>query len=258
MADLAQSEPSSTVLVRTPGPLSRTTINILLACYLVLGSAIGIAAGYFWKSAHLNGPDEYHHWLYQRFEQTMYNNWLGVTVEKYPQDLWIYQEIITETRPDVLVEAGTFRGGSAFYFASIFDYLNHGRVLTIDVIKFPNLPQHPRITYLLGSSTSDPIFQQIKNSIRSGEHVMVSLDSDHHAAHVLEELKLYSQLVTVGDYLVVEDTEINGHPVYPSFGAGPTEALEEFLKTNHDFIQDRSREKFAVTSEPGGWLKRVH
>jgi len=86
----------------------------------------------------------------------------------------------------------------------------------------------------------------------------VSLDSDHHKENVLNELKLYSGLVTPGNYLVVEDTDINGHPVLPSFGPGPMEAVEEFLKSNSDFIQDRSREKFGVTQFPGGWLKKVH
>jgi cephalosporin hydroxylase len=129
--------------------------------------------------------------------------------------------------------------------------------LTIDIEEYPGRPQNARITYLLGSSTSDAIIQQVRNSIRPGEKVMVSLDSDHHQDHVLKELKLYGPLVTPGNYLVVEDTDINGHPVMPRWGPGPMEAVEEFMKNNSDFIQDRSREKFGVTLFPGGWLKRV-
>ena len=85
---------------------------------------------------------------------------------------------------------------------------------------------------------------------------MVTLDSDHRAHHVLEELDAYSPLVTKGCYLVVEDTNINGHPVEPNFGAGPSEALRDFLIGNHDFNQDRTREKFGITFNPGGWLRR--
>jgi cephalosporin hydroxylase len=121
-------------------------------------------------------------------------------------------------------------------------------VLSIDIVAFPNLPQHERITYLLGSSTSPEIFQKVKDSIQPGEKVMVSLDSDHHKAHVLDELKLYCNIVTKGNYLVVEDTATE---------PGPREAVEEFLKTNSDYLQDRSREKFGVTMVPGGWLERV-
>jgi cephalosporin hydroxylase len=191
-------------------------------------------------------------WYYAHQKTTFENTyWRGVPIDKCPLDSWVYQEIIYETKPDVLVETGTFKGGSAFYFATIFETLQRGRVLTVDIVKVPDRPQNPRITYLLGSSTSDAVIQTIKNSIRPGEKVMVSLDSDHHKAHVLKELELYSPLVTVGNYLVVEDTvpDIN----YPA----AKEALEEFLRTTTDFVPDKSREKFGFTVFPGGWLKRV-
>lgn len=201
--------------------------------------------------------DSFHTWFYYSEDASWKSSWLGVPIQKGPLDTWVYQEIIYETKPDVLVEAGTADGGSAFFFASIFDLLKRGRVLTIDIADQPGRPQNGRITYLLGSSTSDAIFQQVKNSIRPGEKVMVSLDSDHHKDHVLKEMKLYSSLVTPGNYLVVEDTDINGHPVLPRWGPGPMEAVEEFLKNSSDFIQDRSREKYGFTQFPGGWLKRV-
>ena len=237
--------------------MSQFATNVVIALYLV----VGIGVGWVWKSIEVPKSifDAYHVWFYNAEGETWKNSyWLGVPIEKGPLDTWIYQEIIYETKPDVLIEAGTYKGGSAIYFASIFDLLKRGRVLTIDVVPYPGRPQNERITYLLGMSTSDAIFQQVKNSIHPGERVMVSLDSDHHKENVLNELKLYSGLVTPGNYLVVEDTDINGHPVLPSFGPGPMEAVEEFLKSNSDFIQDRSREKFGVTQFPGGWLKKVH
>jgi len=205
-----------------------------------------------------NGIKAYHVWSYNSFETTWKNTyWLGVPLEKFPLDLWIYQEIFYETKPDILIEAGTYKGGSAYFFASIFDLMKHGRVLTSDIQDFPDKPKHDRITYFIGSSTSDAILSSIRAAIKPGESVMVSLDSDHQKAHVLKELRLYSPLVTVGNYLVVEDTNINGHPVFPQFGPGPMEAVQEFLQENHDFISDHSREKFGVTYYPDGWLKRM-
>jgi cephalosporin hydroxylase len=45
--------------------------------------------------------------------------------------------------------------------------------------------------------------------------------------------------------------------VYPSFGPGPHEAVQEFLQMHHNFVVDHSRETFLLTFYPGGWLKRV-
>jgi cephalosporin hydroxylase len=171
-------------------------------------------------------------------------------------DLMTYQEILYDTRPDVLVEAGTFKGGSALFFASMMDLLDHGRVITID-IKDYGRPSHPRITYLQGFSTAPEILTTVKNAISPGDRVMVVLDSDHSAENVRKELRAYGPLVTVGAYLVVEDTNINGHPVLPGHGPGPTEALDEFLKTDTGFVRDPSREKFLLSFNPGGFLKKT-
>lgn len=247
-------------------------LRMVMICVLCAG--LGLWSGWLWRgrfgaqTVHERLYDNaeraslvipmFHEWLYDNPHTTWANTfWLGTQIEKMPFDTWIYQEIIYETKPDVLIEAGTFRGGSAYYFASIFDMVKRGRVLTMDIVDYPDKPRHKRITYLLGSSTSDAIVQKIKSSIRPSERVMVSLDSDHSKGNVLKELAAYSGMVTVGNYLVVEDTDINGHPVFPSFGPGPMEAVQEFLKANPNFIQDRSREKYGVTFFPGGWLKRV-
>ena len=60
-------------------------------------------------------------------------SWFGYRTLKCPLDLWTYQEILVETRPDLVVECGTRHGGSAYYIAAILDLLGHGRVLTIDI-----------------------------------------------------------------------------------------------------------------------------
>jgi cephalosporin hydroxylase len=195
---------------------------------------------------------------YENYQQTWKNtSWLGAPLEKYPTDLFVYQEIIYETNPDIIIEAGTYEGGSAYYFASLFDLMRKGRVITMDIEDHPGKPAHPRIEYLLLSSISDEAIRRIKSEIKPGDRVMVSLDSNHRADHVLKELQIYSSMVTKGCYLVVEDTNINGHPVYPSFGPGPMEAVEKFMANNQDFEIDRSREKFMLTVSPRGYLRRV-
>ena len=195
---------------------------------------------------------------YQIFRGTWAKTfWFGVPVYKCPQDLWIYQEIIWELRPDIIIECGTADGGSALFMASILDLINNGDVITIDIEDRPDRPKHKRITYLVGSSTSDEVLEKVRWLIREEDSVMVVLDSDHSKAHVLDELFRYGKLVTRGSYLIVEDTNINGHPVAPYFGPGPMEAVEEFLKKNQNFAVDKGKEKFLLTFNPKGYLRKV-
>jgi cephalosporin hydroxylase len=182
--------------------------------------------------------------------------WLGVRTIKCPLDLWIYQEIIHQTRPDLIVETGSGAGGSAYFMASICDLVGSGRIVTIDV-RDRQRPEHPRITYINGSSVADEVVAAVNEEARGEERVMVILDSDHARDHVLSELRLYAPLVTPGNYLIVEDTNVNGHPVFPEHGPGPAEALEAFLAEDDGFEVDRSREKFFLTMNPGGYLRRV-
>ena len=221
----------------------------------------GLLAGFFGhlavNPAQQRRVDDFHKLYYGDHKKTWLNTtWLGTTVQKCPLDLWVYQEIIYETRPDIIIEAGTLAGGSALFFASMFDLLGQGRVATIDVKKFGERPQHPRITYLRGSSTSNDIVERVKSITNDGDRVMVVLDSDHSRDHVLNELRLYSPMVSEGCYLIVEDTNINGHPVLTSFGPGPMEATEAFLAENDDFEIDREREKFLLTFNLRGYLRK--
>lgn len=183
--------------------------------------------------------------------------WLGVSVGKLPEDLWIYQEVIHETRPDVLIETGTAYGGSALFFASLFDLLGRGKVVSVDLYLRGDVPEHPRIEYVQGSSIAPDVVDRVRSRVVGADRVMVVLDSDHSASHVLEELRALAPLVTAGNYLVVEDSYLHGRPLVPGFGAGPGEAVERFLREHGGFEVDRSRERFGVTQNPGGWLRRV-
>lgn len=182
--------------------------------------------------------------------------WLGTPVFKCPLDLWIYQELIISLRPDKIIECGTAYGGSALFMASMCDLIDNGQILSIDIVETPGRPTHSRITYFEGSSTSGSVVSRVRSSIQDGDKVMVVLDSDHSKLHVLDELRIYSNIVTKGSYLVVEDTVINGHPAFPSFGPGPMEAVEEFLMQTQDFTVDREMEKHLLTFNPRGYLRK--
>jgi len=207
--------------------------------------------------------DAFHRVYYDAWEKggrdgrgTITLSWFGHRTLKSPLDLWTYQEILVETRPDLIIECGTRFGGSAYYLASLLDLIGHGQVMTIDVEALAGRPVHRRISYLLGSSTDPAIVTQVRTAA-AGNRVMVILDSDHAAAHVAAELAAYHDLVAVGCYLIVEDTNVNGHPVRPDFGPGPMEALNGFLTGRDDFVSDPDRERFLLTLNPRGFLRRV-
>ena len=195
-------------------------------------------------------------WSHRTYREGHDLRWLGVSVGKLAEDLWAYQEIVHETRPDLVVETGTAFGGSALYFASLFDLLGNGRVLSVDLWLRGDVPEHPRVEYLQGSSVAPEIVEEVRARAAGAERVMVVLDSDHSAAHVLAELRAYAPLVSPGCYLVVEDTYLHGRPLIPGFGPGPGEALDAFLRESSDFEVDATRESYGVTQNPGGWLRR--
>lgn len=182
--------------------------------------------------------------------------WLGKQVVKCPMDLWVYQEIIYETRPDVLIETGTGSSGSAYYFSTLFDLVGNGEVFTVDVEKYPHLrSNHPRINYLHGSSVDYDVVKEIRDNITSGQKVMVVLDSLHTYEHVRRELDLYGHLVTPGQYLVVEDTGWRNDKDTPG-DAWCDRAAWEFVRDNPEFEVDRSRERHLITSNHNGWIRR--
>lgn len=183
--------------------------------------------------------------------------WHGHQILKCPMDMWIYQEMIWKIKPDYIIEAGTFHGGSALYYAHLFDLQGKGEVITIDVLERPNRPEHPRIHYLLGSSSDVAMYEQVQSMVGENKTVMVVLDSDHSRDHVLKEMNLWHPMVSLNSYMIVEDSNVNGYPVRPDFGPGPMEAIDDFFKINDMFRIDLNQEKFLMTQNPRGYLLKV-
>lgn len=206
--------------------------------------------------------DRFHELYYDSTDTWMSTRWLGVLTAQNPNDVWIHQEIIHDVKPDFIVEAGTLFGGSAALWATVLQQVNpDGRVITIDIDdKSAQARQLPivkqKVDFLVGSSTDPNIVAEVRKRVE-GKKVLVILDSDHRKAHVLNELKAYAPLVNVGSYLIVQDTDVNGHPVRRDFGPGPMEAVEEFLAGNDAFVADRGREHLLFSMHPKGYLKRV-
>ena len=186
--------------------------------------------------------------------------WLGMRVHKNPMDLWNYQEIMTRLRPRVIVETGVHMGGSILYYATMGMLTGVEQVIGIDIKIFDTaapLRQLTNVTLIEGSSTDPDVVDQVRGLV-AGRSALVILDSDHARDHVLQEMRLYHEFVPMGGYLIVEDSNVNSHPVYPQHGPGPFEAIDLFLAENDQFEIDTYRcEKFYLTFNPNGYLKRV-
>jgi cephalosporin hydroxylase len=185
-------------------------------------------------------------------------SWLGRTVGKSPSDLITYQELVNEVRPDWIVELRTGNGGRAQFLATLCEMIGHGRVLSVEDRARDNLPEHPRLQYLVAPETfGEETNRLVAEVVGEQPHGLVVLGSRGPRQRVLAEFDTYQQFVSVGSYLVVEDTIVGGHPVWPSFGAGPGEAAKQIINQHHEFVPDLTRERYTLSFNPGGYLKRV-
>lgn len=204
----------------------------------------------------------YHLWYYANhiWDTT---TWVGVKTLKSPSDMWNYQEILSSLKPSLVVEFGTRFGGSALFFASVMRQLGKRfRVISVDIDGETISAQtkaDPDIELIISSSVAPKIAQRIASARRElPGAVFAILDSDHSKTHVLAEMKLLKSVLVSGDYLVVEDSNVNGHPVYASHGPGPFEAMEEYFREHPgDYRRDELREaKFGFTFATKGFLIR--
>lgn len=180
--------------------------------------------------------------------------WRGVHVLKPPTDLWVYQELITEIKPDLIIETGSYCGGSALFMRDILDReYPEGKIISIDINHGPlrETARVPGIEFYLGSSVDEGTLQHVKEYIALEEcqRVMVILDSCHAEYHVVQELEMYAPLVTVGSMLIVEDTSNDPGPI----GAVNSWSLRQAGK----FKKNLMGEKFMLTFCRDGFWERV-
>lgn len=184
--------------------------------------------------------------------------WLGWPVWQNVLDLWAIQEAIAELRPALLIETGTNQGGSAQFYANLFDLLGHGEVVTIDVEERHSL-DHSRVLFLHGNSISPEVLSAVRERVRSSTGpVMVILDSNHSQRHVAAELEAYGPMVTPGSFMLVQDGCIDKLPTSRRLRPGPLPAIRRFLPAHSEFVVERGRDhRFLITHHPMGWLRKV-
>ena len=206
-------------------------------------------------------PDE----LREGFVEAVWNNmpwtrtrWMGRPIAMPPTDLFALQEIIVESRPDWIIETGTGNGGRALFLASVCELVGNGAVISIDTDQpDDDLPQHDRVTYVRGRPHGPHPRRAWENWSAKGVHAMVILGATADRFKTAAQFEAYHRYVSVGSYVIVTNTIVNGHPVWPAFGPGPLEGVKRILREHGDFVADPSMEKYSLSFNPGGYLRRV-
>ena len=213
-------------------------------------------------------------------------SWMGRPAIQFPTDAWALQEIIWEKKPDIIVETGVARGGSLLFYASMLALLDICQALGTESKTLPDNPryvigveidlhqdnrifleEHPLYRYIKlvdGSSTDRKTFDDVRKTIFPDARVMAVLDSNHTHDHVFRELTMYSDLVSLDQYMVVLDTIIELMPETMfsdrpwGVGNNPMTAVQEFLVGNSAFKRDEGiPAKLQISTAYGGFLHRI-
>jgi cephalosporin hydroxylase len=202
-------------------------------------------------------------WMVYHQEPIVFDHvrWVGVKTLKNPLDCWIYQEILWEVRPDVVVEIGSVAGGGTLYFCHLLDLLGHGTVVSVEEDRTQSQVKHPRLIEITGNSGELHVQDQVA-SLCADQKTLLVHDADHSKDAVLRDLHFYADLVSPGSYLIVEDgvVDVFDPRAAPRLGweqPGPLEAIGEFLKSDERFVIDAGRERYLITYNPCGFLRRV-
>lgn len=199
-------------------------------------------------------------------------SWMGVPIIQMPADVMATQEVIWNSKPDIIIETGVARGGSVIFMAAMLQLIGKGQVIGVDIdIRAHNrdsIETHPlshRVALIEGPSTAPETLAKVRAQIPAGASVMVVLDSDHSRDHVLDELRAYGPLVTQGQYLVVADTLLGRWDMSQTAskrsktwrpGDDPYAALTAYLEETTRFEADEVLNgKLVLSSSPRGYLR---
>lgn len=190
----------------------------------------------------------------------------GVPIHKNPGDMFNYQQILFTQKPDYIIECGAFQGGSTMFFADTLKLIGKGKIVSVDICErderwYPQVEEHERTILIPGSSVAPDTVAKVKDVVKDGKSFFIILDSLHTKAHVLAEMESYAPLMAKGNYMIVEDSNLNGHPLPPEWHrqtmqeGGPFEAVIEYMSRYNDFDIDKDMEnRFLFSYAPSGYL----
>jgi len=200
-------------------------------------------------------------WLRYHQEKLHFKqSYRGLQMIKNPFDLIVYEEILWEVKPTIIIEIGTSQGGFTLWLRDRMKMIGaENKIITVDLDSAGNNNLREslsdRFISLVGDCNSPEIIEQIKSNITPQDIVLVIEDSSHTYENTLKVLDNYKSIVTIDSYLIVEDgiCDVLNLEIVP----GPMKAVESWIVKNPNFEIDRGRERYIMTYNPKGYLKRV-
>lgn len=211
-----------------------------------------------------------------------YASWMGVFVQQDPMDAFAIQDMLWRVKPDLIIEIGTNTGGGAIFYATIMKAYNpSGKIVTLDVKEVSNwnkrnnercegcvlATQHAwwndgMITFIKGRVTEKATRDQIDPFVAKAKTVLVIEDASHRYPDTLENINAVYHYVTVGSYLLVQDTKMDRFVAglgkkYGRLRFGPMRSVDEFVAKHPNFVIDRRFEYFLYSQHHRGFLRRT-
>ena len=206
-----------------------------------------------------------------KYNYSYFFSWQGETILQTPEDIITLQEIISNYKPEVIIEVGVAWGGTMLFYDSISKQNNIKKIIGIDIY-IPNelkkrivkKAKNNNIYLYEEDSTNIKFFEKLKAKIKNNKGILIHLDSNHTKNHVLKELNIFSKLCKKNDIIIVGDTIIEHIPKQKhrvrewSKGNNPKNALDIFLKKNKNFKIDKEIcDKQMFTNNPLGYIRKI-
>ena len=182
-----------------------------------------------------------------------------VSMIKCPFDIVNYQMIISEVKPDLILEVGTNEGGSALFFSDLLRNLGKGEVHSLDLkqkVTDRNVLEANNITLFEGGWQNYSL-----DHCMGYERILIVDDGSHVYDEVKAAFEKFHHLIPLGSYYIIEDGIIDELDIPKTkFKGGPKKAAKEILESFPSFVLDEKRINFFgpnATFNPLGYLKRV-
>ena len=191
---------------------------------------------------------------------TMRYMYKGIPTLKNPFDLALYTRLLWDVKPRTLIEIGSYKGGSAIWFADQMRSMGiDGRIFSLDIIAVQDVSD-PIVSFMTSDSLASAMPRDWLNGLP--RPMMVIEDSAHTFEHTLSVLRHFADVMRPGEYLIVEDAIVTpmGIEFDGGLNGGPALAIQQFLSGRTDFAIDPELCDyfgFNVTYNVNGYLKKV-